>query len=63
MVNSVSKELPALVIDVGIGVVGFILSIAWGKATGTKMSGGTYRLLAGAWFGVAVFGMVLAFIM
>lgn len=63
MLASINKEAPALMIDLGIGVVGFVLSIAWGKLSGRNMDRDTVLLLAKVWGGVAVFGMVLAFIM
>jgi hypothetical protein len=63
MLASISKEAPALMIDLGIGVVGFVLSIVWGKVSGRNMDRDTMLLLAKVWGGIAIFGMVLAFIM
>lgn len=45
MLASISKEAPALIIDVGIGVVGFFLSFGWGKASGRDMDRDTTVLL------------------
>jgi hypothetical protein len=63
MLSSISKESPALLIDLGIGVIGFILSFGWGKASGRNMDRDTTLLLVKVWGGIAVFGMVLAFVM
>jgi hypothetical protein len=63
MLASISKEAPALIIDLGIGVVGFVLSIVWGKVSGRDMDRDTVLFLAKVWGGIAAFGMVLAFIM
>jgi hypothetical protein len=63
MNHTFAKEAPALIIDIGIGVVGFVLSILWGKVTKTGMTKGTIRLLAGVWTAIAIFGMILAFVM
>ena len=63
MLASISKEAPAIVIDLGIGVVGFVLSVGWGKVTGRNMERDTILFLAKLWGGIALFGIVLAFIM
>lgn len=63
MLASISKEAPALLIDVGIGVVGFFFSFGWGKASGRDMDGDTTMLLVKVWGGIALFGMVLAFLL
>jgi hypothetical protein len=63
MPHTFTREAPLLLIEIGIGVVGFLLSLLWGKASGTRMSGGTVRVLAFVWAGIAVFGMILAFVM
>jgi hypothetical protein len=63
MLASISKEAPALIIDLGVGVVGFVLSIVWGKVSGRDMDRDTVLFLAKVWGGIAAFGMVLAFIM
>ena len=63
MLSSISKESPALLIDLGIGVVGFVLSFGWGKVSGRTMDRDATLLLVKIWGGIAVFGMVLAFVM
>ena len=54
--------MPALVIDLGIGVVGFDLSVAWGRRTGGEMDRDTVLFLAKMWGGIAIFSMILVFI-
>jgi hypothetical protein len=49
-------------IDLGIGVVGFMISFGWGKLSGRTMDRGTILVLATLWSGIAIFGMVLAFV-
>lgn len=57
------KEIPLLMIDLGIGVVGFVLAVGWGKASGKTMDRATVIFLAKVFGGIALFGMVLAFIL
>ena len=45
MLASISKEAPALMIDLGIGVVGFVLSVGWGKVSKRNMDRDTVLLL------------------
>jgi hypothetical protein len=63
MLSSISKESPALLIDLGIGVIGFILSFGWGKVSGRNMDRDATLLLVKVWGGIAIFGMVLVFVM
>lgn len=63
MLATISKESPALLIDLGIGVIGFILSFGWGKVSGRNMDRDATLLLVKIWGGIAIFGMVLAFVM
>jgi hypothetical protein len=58
-----SSKLFVLMIDLLVGVVGFGLSIGWGKVSGRNMDRDTLLLLAKVWGGLAVFGMALVFIM
>jgi len=50
-------------IDLAVGIVGFVISLGWGKATGRDMDRDTKLLLAKVWGGIALFGMVLTLIM
>ena len=59
--HTFAREAPLLAIDLAVGLLGFGLSILWGRATQKEMGLGTVRLLAFAWAGIALFGMILAF--
>ncbi len=61
--NSFHREAPALIICSVLGIVGFIVSVGWGKTTGREMDRDTILFLAKVWVGIALAGMVLAFIM
>lgn len=58
-----SREFGAFEIDIGIGVVGFILSLLLGRTTGMKMTNTKVRVLAAVWTGIAIFGMLAVFVM
>jgi hypothetical protein len=58
-----AKELPAIGIDLGIGIIGFVMSVGWGKSTGRDMNRDTILFLGRLWAGIAIFGIVLTFIM
>jgi hypothetical protein len=51
-----------LAIDLVVGVVGFFLSVQWGKATGRDMDRDTRMFLAKMWGGIALFGMIMLFV-
>jgi hypothetical protein len=55
MTANTSDELTVIAMDLGVGVVGFVLSIGWGKATRTTMPSSTVRLLAIVWAGIGAF--------
>lgn len=59
----VPKGIQTFVGQTGIGIVGFVLSIVWGKVSGTRMSSRTIRILAAVWIGIALFGMIVGFFM
>jgi hypothetical protein len=63
MTHTLAREAPLLLIDIGIGAIGFLLSLLWGKISKKQMSSGTVRVLAVVWTGIAVFGMIMAFVM
>jgi hypothetical protein len=63
MKHSLSQMAPLFGMDIGVGVAGFVLSIIWGKMSRTRMTKGTVRLLAIAWIGIAIAGVVMAFVM
>jgi hypothetical protein len=61
--SSAGSEAFVLSIDLAVGIVGFVISLGWGKATGRDMDRDTKLLLAKVWGGIALFGMVLTLIM
>jgi hypothetical protein len=61
--HTLTREAPALAIDVAVGLVGFGVSFAWGRRSGREMDRDTVLFLAKMWGGIALFGMVMAFIM
>jgi hypothetical protein len=63
VIASITKEAPLLFIDLGIGIVGFIISLGWGKVTGRDMDRDTILFLAEMWGVIALLGMVFAFIL
>jgi hypothetical protein len=63
MIASISRDGPVLVMDLGIGVVGFLLCFIGGKASGREMDRDTTMFLVKMWGGIALFGMVLVFIL
>ncbi|MGC2618506.1 MAG: hypothetical protein WA414_05645 [Acidobacteriaceae bacterium] len=63
MLANISKDTPVLLMDVGVGVVGFLLCFIGGKASGRDMDRDTTMFLVKMWGGIALLGMVLVFIM
>jgi hypothetical protein len=61
--SKLAREIPLLMIALGIGIVGFALAVGWGKATGKTMDRATVVFLAKVFGGIALFGMALAFIL
>jgi hypothetical protein len=61
--TNAESEVFVLSIDLAIGIVGFVISLAWGKATGRDMDRDTKMFLAKVWGGIALFGMILTVIM
>jgi hypothetical protein len=61
--SKAGSEVFVLMIDLAVGIVGFVISIGWGKATGRDMDRDAVLLLAKVWGGIALFGIVMTFIM
>jgi hypothetical protein len=61
--HTFSGELPAIVIDVVAGLVGFVLSLGWWKMSGRELDCSAVIFSAKMFGGITLFGMVLAFIM
>ena len=45
-----------------VGIVGFLLSLGWGKTTGREMDRDTVLFLAKMWGGIVLFFLVIDFI-
>jgi hypothetical protein len=58
-----NREQQAVLIDVVFAIIGFILSILWGKISRTTMTRGTVKTLGMIWIGLAIFGIVMIFVM
>jgi hypothetical protein len=54
-----NREGQGILIDIGMAIAGFALSIFWGRSTNTRMTQGTFRTLAIVWIGLALFGMAM----
>ena len=57
------KEAPVLLIDLVGGIVGFIIALGWWKVSGRTVDRDSTIFIAKIFAGMALFGMVLAFIM
>lgn len=57
------KEAPVLLIDLVGGIVGFIIALGWWKVSGRTVDRDSTIFIAKIFAGIALFGMVLAFIM
>lgn len=57
------KEAPVLFIDLVGGIVGFIIALGWWKVSGRTVDRDSTIFIAKIFAGIALFGMVLAFIM
>jgi hypothetical protein len=55
--------LPVLAIDLCVGLIGFILALGWWRVSGRGTDRDTIIFLAKIFGGIALFGMVLAFVM
>ncbi len=57
------KVLPALIIDVIGSVIAFGIGLAWWKASGRELDRTAVVFMAKMFGGIAIAGMILAFIM
>ena len=60
--SKLTKLIPLIVIVWGVGIVGFVLSLGWGKTSGKEMDRDTVIFLAKVWSGIALFGTIVGFI-
>jgi hypothetical protein len=49
--------------DVLVGIVGFALSAVWWKVSGRTLDRDAVIFMCKMWGGIAIFGMILVFIM
>jgi hypothetical protein len=63
MQHTLTKEAPALLIDVVLSIVAFFLMAGWWKVSGRELDRDTTVFLAKICGGICLFGMLLAFIM
>jgi|HubBroStandDraft_2_1064218.scaffolds.fasta_scaffold929774_1 hypothetical protein len=59
---TMGKDAQGILGSIGIGCVGFALSVVWGFASGRTMDRDTYALLGKMWGGLTLFGIILHFI-
>jgi hypothetical protein len=57
------KEAPVLLIDLIGGIVGFVIALGWWKVSGRTVDRDSTIFIAKIFAGIALFGMILAFIM
>lgn len=62
MSNAQSLAFVSTII-LAVGIVGFSISVGLGKASGREMDRDTVLFLAKMWGGIALFGLVMNFIM
>ena len=60
---SFQRDFPAMGINCGIGIAGFMLSLVWRKATPTVADRVPVELLATVWIAITACGMVLALVL
>jgi hypothetical protein len=62
IVTGISKAAPALIIILGVGVVGFVISLGWSKAVGASWDRDKIVFLAKLWGGLTLAGFVMVFV-
>jgi hypothetical protein len=50
-------------IMLAVGVIGFVVSLGWGKASGRDMDRDTVLFLIKMWGGIVLVGLILNFVM
>jgi hypothetical protein len=58
-----SREIQAIEIDIGVGVVGFLLSLLWGKITGAKITSSKIKMFICIYVGITVLSILAIFVM
>ena len=59
---SISKLVPLLIIILGVGIVGFAISLGWSRASGGGWDRDKIVFLTKMWGGIVAAGIVLALI-
>ncbi len=57
-----SKVAPPLIIILGVGIVGFVMSLGWSKVAGGNWDHGKVIFLAKMWSGIVFAGIVITFV-
>jgi hypothetical protein len=52
-----------LIIDIGAGIVGFVVSVGWWRLSGRKLDRDALILLGTIFGGITIFGAIPAFVM
>ncbi len=58
----ISKLAPLLIIVLGVGIVGFVLSLGWSKVAGGGWDRDKLVFLAKVWGGIVLAGVIMALI-
>jgi hypothetical protein len=58
----ISKLAPLLIIILGVGIVGFVLSLGWSKVAGGAWDRDKLLFLTKLWGGIVLAGFVVALI-
>ena len=56
------EKVFVLIMDIIVGIVGFGLSVIWGKLSGRDMDRDTMLFLSKVWGGIAAFGIIMVFL-
>jgi hypothetical protein len=62
MGNIISKAIPALIIILGVGVVGFVMSLGWSRSVSGSWDRDKIIFLAKMWGGIVLAGFILVFV-
>jgi hypothetical protein len=57
------EKVFVFIMDIVVGFVGFGLCMLWGKTTGRAVDRDTTLFLGKIWAGIALFGMIMLFVL
>ena len=60
--TSIARVVPVLIIILGVGIVGFVMSLGWSKVAGAGWDRDKIVFLAKMWGSIVLVFFVLAFI-